>query len=115
MDLSVNFCRYFGQHDIILQLKPAQYLSYDYWSQIEPEQWPLFGPIVKASQDATIIFHIAKLDDSLESAWSSSILQTILIIKKRLHSLEVQDTSFSTLATLGLLPIVAFHEKKLLG
>ncbi len=31
--------------------------------------------------------------------------------KNRLHSLAVQETSFSTSATLGLLPIVAFREK----
>ncbi len=39
----------------------------------------------------------------------------LIVIEKRLNSLAVQDTSFSTSVTLGLLPIVTCCEKDFLG
>ncbi len=43
------------------------------------------------------------------------LVQPILIIKKRLHSIVEQDTSFPTSATLDLLPIVACCGKDFWG
>ncbi len=54
---------------------------------------------------------ILKLSNVTESAFSSQIVTLLLFIKKRLNNLALQDTSFSTSVTLGVLLIVTFLEK----
>ncbi len=61
------------------------------------------------------LLQILNLSNVTECACSSQIVQTFLFIKKRLNSLATQDTSLSTSVTLGVLPIVTFLEKKLIG
>ncbi len=56
-------------------------------------------------------FQITKSTDALESACLSQIVQPFRINKNRLKSLALQDMSFSTSVTLGLLLIVTFYEK----
>ncbi len=58
---------------------------------------------------------ILKLSNVTKSACLFQIVQPFLFIKKRMNSLVVQATSFSTSVTLGVLLIVTFHEKVFFG
>ncbi len=100
---------------ISFKLKPAHYLYYVEWSQIdEPEWWPLFRLITNATQDEMITFKCQNWMmpwKVLDRLWLYSLF---LSIKKRLHGLAIQDMFFFYFSKTGLTTHCYFSWKRLL-
>ncbi len=101
---------------LCFKLNPIHHMHYEEWSQTA--EIFIMTTLRTHHEDETRCndhLQILKLSNVMESACSPQIVQPFLFIKKRLKSLAVQDKSFSTSVTLGVLPIVTCREKDFWG
>ncbi len=100
----------------ILSLKLIHHMHYKEWSQIV-EIFTMIALRTHRDDETRCkdLLQILKLSNVTESAWSSQFVQAFIFIKKRLNSLAVQDTSFSTSVTLVYYLLLLFMKNTFWG